>query len=260
MAPHMKSARWWLSIVVLSGCWSGSQPSAPPAPATSRASTTAQPVVPSVEVIGQAEWEACADCDEQSLEGGAPLRFANLPAVTLEGDLIAVVEERDGWGHVPVPGVRILGRDGMTITWLPIAGTGAQAATAAGAVNRELARHTWTRIMRPAPTTRALPADGLETEVTFGPYTAHYRQRHDGDTLLPPAEIRVVDGAGHVIAERRDTEHAWSAPPTCNLPAFQLVGVSATARVMLFTTGLGMGGHNCDGVEQRPSWHVLALR
>ena len=200
------------------------------------------------------------DCDEQSLEGGAPLRFANLPAVSVDGELIAVVEERDGWGHVPVPGVRLLARDGTTVTWLPIAGTDAQATAAADAVNRELARHTWTRLALPTPTTRALPDDGLETELTFGPYAAHYWQRHDGDTRLPPAEIRVVDGAGHVVAERRDTERAWSAPPACNLPAFQLVGVSATARVMLFTTGLGMGGHNCDGVEQRPRWHVLAFR
>jgi hypothetical protein len=41
--------------------------------------------------------------------------------------------------------------------------------------------------------------------------------------------------------------------------SFQFVGACASPGVLLFMTGLGMGGHNCDGVEQPPTWHVLTF-
>lgn len=245
-------------LILLAGCWNAEQTSAA-TPANVATAAPAVGVVPTVEIISEAEWEACADCDDQSREGGAPLRFVHFPAVTHTGDLIAVAEERDGWGHVPVPGARLVDRRGKTVRWFPIAGAGADAKVAVTAVNAELAKHTWSTFEAATPKVRELSDTLSETEVTFGSFTARYKRRHDGNTSLPPSEIRVIDASGRVLVERTDTERAWHAPPRCNLPAFELVGTSTSGRVMLFKTGLGMGGHDCDGVEQRPSWHVLAF-
>ena len=241
-------------LALVAGCWNAEH-STPTPPTNVSTAAPVVGVVPSVEIISDAEWAECPDCDDQSREGGAPLRFKNFPAVTHTGDLIAVAEERDGWGHVPIPGVRLLDRNGKTARWLPIAG--ADAVTAA---NAELAKYAWSTLDKPTPKVKELSDTLSETELTFGPYTARYKRRDDGNTVLPPSEIRVFDAAGHALAERTDTETAWNAAPACNLPAFTLVGASASGRVILFMTGLGMGGHDCDGVEERPNWHVLSFR
>ncbi|MBA3540863.1 MAG: hypothetical protein H0T79_14720 [Deltaproteobacteria bacterium] len=248
-----------LVTIVLGSCWATEQPKITTPASTSPAAPVRGSVVPSVGIMSAAELEDCEDCEPWPGDE-ARLRFDDLPAVTLDGSLIAVAEERDYWGHVPVPGVRLLDRQGKTSRWLPVDGNPVATKAAVRTINAELARHAWSSLESPEATTRELADDGAETELVFGGYTAHYRRRHDGNTLLPPSEIRVSDAAGRVVVERRDTETAWSAPPACNLPAFKFVGASASGRVMLFTTGLGMGGHNCDGVAQPPSWHVLAFR
>lgn len=251
--------KWMLAPIALVGCWNAERPTS--APANVSTVETGPRIVPSVVIVSDVEWEACGECDGQMLEGGnAPLKFVNLPAVTVGGDLIAVAEERDGWGHVPIPGVRLLGRDGKTVKWLAVPGNGEEAAAAVRAANAELAKQAWSPLEKPVRKVTEHGDDASETALTFGRFQAIYKQRNDGNSWLPPSEIRVLDQTGRAVIERRDTERAWNAPPACNLPSFELVGASATAGVILFTTGLGMGGHDCDGIEQRPSWHVLAFR
>lgn len=217
-------------------------------------------ITPVVELVSQAEWDACAECDGQQLEGGRPLRFANFPAVSDDGALIAVVEDRDGWGHVPSPGVRLLDRRGATARWLPVDGEGIDATTAIPAANAELAKHAWAPLVAPPPTVREIDDTESETTLAFDGYTVRFHQRSDGDVWLPPSEIHVTEtSSGKLLVERRDTETAWSKPPACNLPHFDFVGANGKHGIVLFTTDLGMGGHNCDGVLQRPSWHVLAF-
>ena len=244
-------------LVALTGCWSGSAP-APESPAAPVAKV-AGTVVPSVRMMTPAEWEACETCDEQSLEGGAPLRYKNLPAVSTDGTLIAVVEERDGWGHVPVPGIRLIDRTGATVKRLSVGGDRVAAEPLVAQANGELAEHTWLPLALPEMDQRELSDTESATEMFVGDFSVTYRRRNDGDVWLPPSVITVAAKGGAKIVERTDTETAWHNPPSCNLPSFGPVGANATARVVLFTTGLGMGGHNCDGVEQLPSWHVLAF-
>lgn len=258
--------RTFIALSLLVGCWRAqpgppqAQPAVPPAPA-------ARGVVPAVELVSAAEWEACAStggeldgvfCDVQSLEGGVPLRYRRFPAIARDGSVLAVVEERDGWGHVD-PGVRLIDRDGRTVQWLPLAGTGDAARAAVERANTTLAARDWVELVHPPKQEQLLADDLAETTIAFGGFTAVYRRRDEGNWWLPPSEIRVRDPRGHVVAERTDTERSWAAQPACNLPSFQFVGASASPGVLLFMTGLGMGGHNCDGVEQPPIWHVLAF-
>jgi hypothetical protein len=258
------------SLTLLAGCWHSPAPeppaaqSAPVAPVASPASKAA----PSVMLVGEAEWEACAaamdtlpgglECDGQSLEGGVPLRYQDLPAVAADGSVIAVVEERDGWGHVR-PGIRLIDRTGRSRQWLALDGTGDVARANIAQANRELATRAWVALEAPRVAVRELSDELSETTLTLDGVTAVYQRRHDGNVRLPPSWIRVTDARGRVLAERRDTESAWDRGPACNMPRFELVGASARPGVVLFATRLGMGGHNCDGVVQSPVWHVLAF-
>ena len=254
-----------LSTLLLAGCWQ-TEPSRPTAPPVAKARATR--VTPVVELVREDERRACEAagtelegglaCDGQSLEGGAPLRYRRFPAIARDGSVLAVVEERDGWGHVR-PGVRLIDRDGRTVEWLALGGTGDAVRVAIVRANAALASRDWVVLEEPAQQGRELADDLSETTLAFAGFTATYRRRNDGNTWLPPSQIRVVDARGRVVAERTDTERAWAASPACNMPRFELVGASASPGVLLFRTGLGMGGHNCDGVVQPPAWHVLTF-
>lgn len=267
----MTPTRLALSSLLLAGCWSGAPSSqTPPATATATATATAASpgVVPTVELVSEKEWAACQEqqgslgpgfyCDDQLLEGGVPLRYANFPAVARDGSLVAVIEERDGWGHVK-PGVRLLDREGRTVTWFSLEGTGDVAKAAVERANAELATRDWVPLTKPELNHKELSDELSETELAFGDYTAVYTRRNEGNYWLPPSGIRVTDARARAVVERTDTERAWAAQNACNLPSFELVGVSARPGVILFMTGLGMGGHDCDGILQPPHWHVLAF-
>lgn len=61
-------------------------------------------------------------CTEQECEGWSSFAYDSLPAVTTDGAIAAVVEERDGWGHVPDPGVRFVDtRDGASLEFHALA-------------------------------------------------------------------------------------------------------------------------------------------
>lgn len=246
-------------LAVVAGCW-GSVPAPANAPVVEVAAPPARPrtIVPSVRVMSDAEWRACETCDDQELEGGVPLRYAHLPAVTVDGSVIAVIEERDGWGAVPVPGIRLIDRTGATLEWLRLDGTGDAAEANVAEANVALARRRWLALAVPKVSQRQLSDTEVETTLALERFDVVYRRRDEGNFWLPPSSIRVSDRAGRVVLERTDTERAWLAPPRCNLPRFELVGASGAARTVVFRTWLGLGSHRCDGIEQRPTWHVLA--
>lgn len=260
----MTRAHFALASLLLAAC-SSKVPRSQTPPATGSASPG---VVPTVELVSEKEWEACQEqqgslgpdfyCDDQMLEGGVPLRYSRFPAVARDGSLVAVIEERDGWGHVK-PGVRLLDREGRTVKWFSLEGTGDDAQAAVERANAELATRDWVPLTRPELDHKELSVDLGETKIAFGAYTAVYKRRNEGNYWLPPSELRVTDARGRVVVERKDTERAWHAQNACNLPAFELVGASAKPSVILFRTGLGMGGHDCDGIVQPPHWHVLAF-
>lgn len=241
--------RWVATLVLVAGCWTGSP--APQEPAVKPVAATLQV---GVERISDRDWTG----DGQMLEGGVPLRFIHLPAVSVDGAVIAVAEERNGWGAVPIPGIRLIDRRGRTLRWLPLGGVEPAVTTAIRDANAALAEHRWLPLVMPEAQTTELSAVSVETTLVLDHHRVIYRQRDEGDYWLPPSIIRVIDRQGATILTRTDTESAWSASPPCSLPAFQLVGANDSVGVVLFTTGLGLGSHNCDGVEQRPSWHVLA--
>jgi hypothetical protein len=234
-------------------------PTAPTAPATT----------PTVELVDTAAWKSCqalpggeleggVTCDEQSLEGGVPLRYRRFPAIARDGSVLAVVEERDGWNHVR-PGIRFIDASGRSVRWLPLDGTGEAVRNAVTRANAELAKRDWVVLTRPPTHDEHLADDLIETTISFDKLTAVYRRRSNGNWWLPPSSIRVLDPRGRIVVERSDTERTWAAQPRCNLPSFRFVGASASPGALLFTTGLGMGDHRCDGVEQPPMWHVLAF-
>jgi hypothetical protein len=260
--------------LAIAGCFRGGPTdTASMSPTTPAKPVTARTAIPSVDVISSTEWEACAassqpvldngidhqlDCDGQVLEGGTPLRYRQLPAVAADGTVLAVVEERDGWGHVE-PGIRLIDREGHSVSWLPLDGTGAAATAAVARANTVLRERAWVPLARPEVEERLLSDEHSESTISVGTFTAVYERRNDGDTWLPPSVITVTDARGRKVVSRTDTERTWLASPRCNLPRFELVGASASPGVILFRTGLGMGGHNCDGVKQPPAWHVLAF-
>jgi hypothetical protein len=257
-----------LSTLLFAGCWGSASSPGQTSPANTAGAAVKGGVVPTVELVSEQEWEKCQDeggelapgvyCDGQILEGGVPLRYAKFPAVSSDGSVLAVVEERDGWGHVK-PGVRLLGRDGRTVQWFSLEGGRDVVKGAVERVNKELATRSWVPLGKPEVSQKDLADDLTETALAFGDYTAVYTRRNDGNEWLPPSEIRITDPLGRVVAERKDTERAWAASNACNMPRFELVGTSAKPGVLLFMTGLGMGGHNCDGVLQPPHWHVLSF-
>ncbi|MDB4955616.1 MAG: hypothetical protein JWO36_3185 [Myxococcales bacterium] len=257
-----------LSLMLLFvGCWQ-TEPGHPQAAAAAAPLPVAPSVPPTIELVGAAEWEACMDsgatlegglfCDGQSLEDGVPLRYQRFPAIARDGSVLAVVEERDGWAHIR-PGVRLIDRDGRTVQWLALDGTGDAARAAVQFANAALATRDWVALTNPSKHEQLLADDLFETTIRVGGFTVVYRRRNEGNWWLPPSEISVEDARGRVIAKRTDTERAWAVQPACNLPSFQFVGASAAPGVLLFMTGLGKGGHRCDGVEQPPTWHVLTF-
>ena len=261
-------SRWLLFLMPLvAGCWH-TAPGHPPVSAPAAAPRPVAPSdVPRIELVDDAAWDACTavggelegglSCDTQSLENGVPLRYLQFPAIARDGSVLAVVEERDGGGHIR-PGVRLIDRDGRTVQWLALDVTG-DAARSVTAANAALATRNWVALSVPAKHEQQLADDLVETRLGVGGFTAVYQQRNAGDGWLPPSDIHVEDARGRVVAHRTDTEQAWTAPPACNLPSFELVGASATPGVLLFMTGPGTGSHACDGVAQPPTWHVLTF-
>jgi len=262
-------------LLALAGCYRDAPaPGAPANIAPTPTAVRADAVVPSVAVVSEAEWEACEAsdkptidlglggepfyCEGQSLEGGAPLRYHQLPAVTTDGSLIAVVEERDGWGHVS-PGIRFLDREGKSVSWFPLDGTRATVDSKVAKANAALREHAWIPLSRPLPTQVPIDPDHVRATLTIGTYTATYERTNQGDYWLPPSRITVRDAQGRELVSRTDTERAWLSLPRCNLPHFVFFAANASPGVLLFKTELGMGGHNCDGVEQPPAWHVLTF-
>ncbi len=107
-----------VAALVTSGCFTSTVPLSSNTAAVGPPASAAHDPTPSVRIVALYHAPHADDVDSQSLEGWPELAYTGLPAVSLDGSQVAVVEERDGWGHVPVPGIRILG--GAQERWFPL--------------------------------------------------------------------------------------------------------------------------------------------
>jgi len=259
-----------LIAMLMTSCWQGAPPAAPIAPTAPAVTVTPGPQ-PHVRLASLFHGDHADDFDNQSFEGWPEYAYANLPAISADGSLVAVVEERDGWGHRPVPGIRILAVRGGTHAWFPLVPPGkrpdSQADEAAlhstfvslvSAANRELAKRRWLPLETPPVAT----VDELATDrVVTWPIGTHRLVSHKAnrDEPQPPTRIAVLDRTGAEVVTISDTATRWSLPATCNLTSWKLVGVRDAPGIALFQLELGMGGHNCDGVVQPHDWRLVAF-
>lgn len=200
--------------------------------------------------------------------------YDHLPVVSVDRSKIAVVEERDGWRHTHTPGVRILDVSGKTLVWLPVV-TGekwpADAAAEAqrrraieelvAAANAELARTQWHELAPPSEPTTSDDGGDRTLAWTLGQHTVTLRyagfDENSDDPRMPPAEIFVKDSTGRQVTKLEDVRTRWSHGPNCSSPSFKLVGLHASARVMVFHQKIGRTSHGCDGVNVPADWPIL---
>ena len=202
--------------------------------------------------------------DDRANESWPVFEYDGLPAISTDGTKIAAVEERDGWGHTPVPGIRILdAATGRSLEFLPLVPPGtAPGGSAAlqrlaptfqartGAANAKLARTQWESLA------------GVGGDRTAGPEWAvdgwkiKCDRQPDSDEL---ARLTVVDSAsGKVLLDRNLA--TWSrANINCATPDLRLVGVSRARKIAVFRQQLGGTLHNCDGVPVPVEYRIVHL-
>ena len=263
--------------ILTTGCYQAAPATSPPAIAPVAPAAAAPGPQPRVR-LASLFWGddgSPAALDNESLEGWPAYAYTNLPAVSADGSLIAVVEERDGDGHRPVPGIRILSARGGTHAWFPLVppapkpgspGEEAEMLTTfkalVDAANRELGARTWIPLRRP-PAAKVSEA-GRDRTVTWdiGRHTlvhelADYDEARDWGQ--PPTRIVVLDATGAEVLALPETRTSWDVGGGCNFRSWSLVGVREEPGIALYQLELGMGGHDCDGVVQPHDWRVVAF-
>ncbi len=165
-------------------------------------------------------------CDEQECEGWPVYAYEYLPAVSDDGELVAIVEERDGWRHTAQPGVRIVSvRTHATVQFFPLT-IGARDMTTMPTVERRK-----------------------------GEFEALVAAANDGLSKTP---FRALYPASNELA-RGDTRD-WDPESGCSTRAFQLVGVRPELRLAVFVATISSTSHNCDGVPEKQPWPVRVVR
>lgn len=234
-------------------------------------------------------------CDEQACEGWSSFAYDYLPAVTTDGAIAAVVEERDGWGHVPDPGVRFVDtRDGTSLelhalaqgkrditTYEAFAKRKSELEAIVAKANAALDAKRWVTLL-PAgdPLTFMLQEgrwvkidaeDGKCVACTFesrwtvaGVTVALVTSSPSfGDGVAPKS----VKGAkitvdGKVVLEKKIEGGAsgplWPVKTGCSERKLVLLGVRRDPNVVLLRETNGTTSHACDG--KREPQEVRALR
>jgi hypothetical protein len=190
------------------------------------------------------------DEEDQMFEGHPPFAYDDLPAIADDGSRVAVVEERDGWKHTPVPGVRILEiPGGKTLAWLPLVPNPDARVKAA---NEELAKVRWRPLAHEAQ--EKTPQGRIDWSVDGLTISLH------GGEPGAPDRVTIADEAsGAALFETPGT--AWARKPhRCATPDLRLVGASRAHRVVVFRQQLGPTTHACDGVAIPVDYRVAKLR
>ncbi|MEA2747678.1 MAG: hypothetical protein QOI41_1821 [Myxococcales bacterium] len=164
-------------------------------------------------------------CDEQECEGAPRFAYDYLPAVSADGEHVAIVEERDGWGHTRVPGVRVVNSSsGASEQFFPVVAPSVD-------LTRDLRRKS--------------------------EYEALLRAANEG---LAGYDFRPVfpvsgDAANTIALPRKD----WDPQSGCSVRAFRFVGARPDLKVAVFVSEITMTGHNCDGVAEKQPWAVRVV-
>lgn len=220
-------------------------------------------------------------CEDQDCEGMPTLAYDYLPAVTESGDVVAFVEERDGWGHTAKIGIHLVSGS-REIAFLPtVTGDGTQtfadyikkAAThkaVIDAANADLAK----RGLRPLyPLTAAgeevlvsgrwTKADESEGRKRRSVYTfANVRvvvTEPKNDDIQSRSQVRfeaiAVSVDGREVVKKTGAELPDSAG--CSARRMKLDGVRVDSRALALTYTNGETSHACDGKPEPQVHHVI---
>ena len=298
---HRSPSRFLVALV-LAAC---ADPPQPPSVAKSEVSPSALSVTPSaapstppasvsVAAVAEAPTHAAERerraplvratkwvCEDQECEGKPTLAYDYLPAVSESGDVVAFVEERDGWGHTAKIGIHLVSGS-REIAFLPtVTGDGTQtfadyskkAAThkaVIDAANADLA----TRGLRPL---YPLTAAGEEVLVSGRWTKADESEGRKRRSVYTYANVRVVvtdpkdddiQSKSHVRFESiavsvdgkevvKKTGADLPDSAGCSARRMKLDGVRVESKALAMTYTNGTTSHACDGKPEPQVHHVI---
>ncbi len=294
----MQSRGRWVLLGLLAASAAGCEKPPPPATSTSVAVSASAPSGPSAPPAASASAPATAAAEagaapavtatpeapgpmipkvvlkkvytgEQEQEGWPQYEYTGLPAAADDGSKVAVVEERDGWGHTKTPGIRILDATGKSVGWFALVPPGRSPANEATATkmeptfqglvkkaNDELAKTTWLALSSPPATTR-MDGKSFRATVNVGPVALRmsFLSEDDYKGRVVPEAMSIVNSKTSSLTTI-DTA-TWAAKARCATPSFKVVGLNEKARIAVFHQQLGTTSHACDGVAVPHDWRVV---
>ena len=234
-------------------------------------------------------------CTEQECERWSSFAYDHLPAVTTDGAIAAVVEERDGWGHVPDPGVRFVDtRDGASLefhalaqgkrdlgTYEAFAKRKSELEGIVAKVNAALDAKRWVTLLPAGDPLTFMLQEGrwvkIDAEdINCVACTFESRWTASGVTValvtsspsfgdgVAPKSVKGVKITvdGKVVLEKKTNGGAsgplWPVKAGCSERKLVLLGVRRDPNVALLRETNGATSHACDG--KREPQEVRALR
>jgi len=256
----------------------------PPVPSSATFATTAvkrqaadatPPRASNAPLVRATKWV----CDEQFCEGKPVIAYDYLPAVTESGDLAALVEERDGWGHTARVGIHLVGdkgeraflpavTGGSTRTFAEYARKADAHKAAIDTANAALATHPLRPLYRLSPAGEEVLVNGAWVAATSSDQPGKRRRAFTYDRVRvvvtaaaddTHAETRfdslaiIVDGKE--VARKSGAELPDRAG--CSARRMLLEGVRAESKALAVTYTNGLTTHACDGNPEPQVHHLV---
>lgn len=231
-------------------------------------------------------------CDDQACEGWSSFAYDFLPAVTTDGAIAAVVEERDGWGHVPDPGVRFVEtKDGASLefhalaqgkrdlgTYEAFAKRKSELEGIVAKANAALDGKSWVTLLPAGDPLTFMQRDGGWTKIDGEDgkcvsCTFESRWTASGITLalvtsqpsfgdgVDPHRVRgaKVTVDGKVVLEKKVDVSAtlWPVKKGCSDRKLVLLGMRRDPNVAVLRETHGATTHACDGKREPQEVRVL---